>query len=108
MAKETVHIISRSNKIASKFLYDDILAALIKKTASYTLNTLYRNRKKNTCYSSPSYGMAKETGHLISEPNRLTSNFLYDVKLVPLLRDGQRKKGKKKSNTGTNKEIQKR
>ena len=39
--------------------------------------------------------MAKETGHLISEPNRLTSNFLYDVKLVPLLRDGQRKKGKK-------------
>ena len=52
--------------------------------------------------------MAKETGHLISEPNRLTSNFLYDVKLVPLLRDGQRKKGKKKSNTGTNKEIQKR
>ena len=52
--------------------------------------------------------MAKETGLLISEPNRLTSNFLYDVKLVPLLRDGQRKKGKKKSNTGTNKEIQKR
>ena len=44
--------------------------------------------------------MAKETGHLISEPNRLTSNFLYDDKLVPLLRDGQRKKtqenGKKK------------
>ena len=31
MAKETVHIISRSNKIVSRFLYDDILAALIKK-----------------------------------------------------------------------------
>ena len=41
--------------------------------------------------------MAKETGHLISEPNRLTSNFLYDDKLAPLLRDGQRKKGKKRA-----------
>ena len=31
--------------------------------------------EKNTCYSSPTYGMAKETGHLISEPNRLANNF---------------------------------
>ena len=108
MAKETVHIISRSNKIASKFLYDDILAALIKKNCIIHTEHIISESEKNTCYSSPSYGMAKETGHLISEPNRLTSNFLYDVKLVPLLRDGQRKKGKKKSNTGTNKEIQKR
>ena len=52
MAKETGHIVSKSNKIASKFLYDDILVPLIrdgqkgKKTASYILNTLYRNRKK--------------------------------------------------------------
>ena len=101
MAKETEHIISRSNKIVSMFLYDDILAALItkkrKKNRTIPVEHIISESEKNTCYSSPSYGMAKETGHLISEPNRLTSNFLYDDKLVPLLRDGQRKKGKKRA-----------
>ena len=42
--------------------------------------------------------MAKETGHLISEPSRLANNFLYHDKLVPLLRDGQREKTKEKGN----------
>ena len=46
--------------------------------------------------------MAKETGRLISEPSRLANNFLYHDKLVPLLRDGQREKTKKKAKKRSN------
>ena len=49
--------------------------------------------EKNTCYSSPTYGMPNEIGHHISEPSRLANSFfLYHDKLVPLLRDGQGEK----------------
>ena len=53
--------------------------------------------EKITCYSSPTYGMANEIRHLLSEPSRLANSFfLYHDKPVPLLRDGQEEKTKNK------------
>ena len=53
--------------------------------------------EKNTCYSSPTYGMANEIRHLLSEPSRLANSFfLYHDKPVPLLRDGQGEKTQNK------------
>ena len=63
-----------------------------KKSRIIHVEHIISESEKNTCYSSPTYGMAKETGRIISEPSRLANNFLYHDKLVPLLRDGQREK----------------
>ena len=53
--------------------------------------------ENNTSYSSPTYGMANEIRHLISELSRLANSFfLYHDKPVPLLRDGQEEKTKNK------------
>ena len=86
MANETVHTISRSNKIVSRYLKN------VNKNSIIHVEHIISDPEKATCYSSPTYGMAKETGRIISEPSRLANNFLYHDKLVPLLRDGQREK----------------
>ena len=63
--------------------------------------------EKNTCYSSPTYGMANEIGHHISEPSRLANSFfLYHDKLVPLLRDGQGEKATTKQQKKTKKKAE--
>ena len=70
MANETVHTISGSKKIVSRYLKK------CEQKQYYTCGTHYLGPgKKNTCYSSPTYGMANEIGHHISEPNRLSNRF---------------------------------
>ena len=71
-----------------------------KTTALYMLNTLSRNRKRIHVTQAPLMGWLKRLDNLISEPSRLANNFLYHDKLVPLLRDGQREKTKKKVKKG--------